>query len=84
MEGWAQLITSIATLLATVGVLIQNRRTAVKVEQVAGKVEQVHQATNGLTAKLVASTAVAAKAEGNLEGRAELKVEQAVDPLDNH
>ncbi len=62
----AQLITALATLLtAFAGLVIGIRNTR--------KIEAVHQATNGLTAKLV----TASKAEGNLEGRAELKHEQS-------
>ena len=73
MEGAAQLITSIATLVAAVGALwigLHNK----------DKIEDVRKATNGLTNKLVDLTAVSAKAEGNLEGRAELKTEQGIEP----
>lgn len=66
---WAQLITSVATLIAAVGALIMGLQNS-------GKIEEVHKATNGLTTKLVDLTASSSKAEGNLEGRAELKSEQ--------
>ena len=89
MEGWAQLITSLATLIAALGAFAINWRTSNRVVAVAGtvaavasKVEEVHKATNGMTAKIVAITAVAENAKGNLEGRAELKAEQAETPLD--
>lgn len=69
MSEVAQLITSIATLLAAIASIVMSYRNSLKIEQ-------VHQATNGLTSRLVAVTADASKAEGNLEGRAELKQEQ--------
>jgi hypothetical protein len=65
----AQLITSLATLIAAVGALIIGLRNS-------SKIRKVHDATNGLTTKLVALTATSSKAEGNLAGRAELKTEQ--------
>ena len=69
----AQLITSIATLVGVVGTLAIGWRNA-------GKIDDVHTLANGLTAKLVASTATASLAKGNLEGRSELKAEQADVP----
>lgn len=73
----AQVITAIAALgsmvvgAISISVSVKNGR----------KLEVVHQATNGLTSKLVSLTAVSSKAEGNLEGRAELTQEQLADPL---
>ncbi len=69
MSETAQIITSLATLVAAIGSLIIGWRNT-------RKIEQVHQATNGLTNRLVDLTATASKAEGNLQGRAELKIEQ--------
>lgn len=69
MIAAAQLITAFATLLASIAALVIAVRNT-------NKIEQVHAATNGLTAKLVDLTATSSKAEGNLEGRAELKHEQ--------
>jgi hypothetical protein len=69
MGDVAQLITAFATLIASIGTLVIGFRNS-------RKLEIVHQATNGLTSKLVNLTAESAKAEGNLEGRAELKSEQ--------
>jgi len=69
MAEAAQLITSIATLVAALSAVFLSWRSVTKIEQ-------VHIATNGLTSKLVSLTATASKAEGNLEGRAELKEEQ--------
>lgn len=66
----AQLITSLATLIAAIGALWIGLRNS-------NKIEGVRQATNGLTNKLVALTATSSKAEGNLAGRAELTSEQA-------
>lgn len=43
------------------------------------KVEEIRHATNSLTDRLVASTAVASRAEGNLEGRAEQTAEKKAD-----
>ena len=68
----AQIITSLATLTAALGALVVSHKGNQKVDVVAQKVEEVHAATNGLTAKLVD----ASKAVGNLEGRIELKHEQ--------
>jgi hypothetical protein len=56
-------------LVAAVGALVLGWHNA-------HKIEEVHKATNGLTTKLVDLTASSAKAEGNLEGRAELRSEQ--------
>ncbi len=69
MSDLAQLITSIAALLGVCGTLFISLRNS-------RKIEQVHIATNGMKDHLVAVTAAASKAEGNLEGRAELKQEQ--------
>lgn len=71
MNEFVQLATSIATLLASIITLVLAFRNS-------SKVEQIHAATNGLTSKLVDLTAASSKAEGNLEGRAELKQEQKV------
>jgi hypothetical protein len=83
-----QIVTAIGILLAAIGSLIGaaatvynigvSRANSKKIDLAAEKIEVVHQATNGLTAKLVNLTASSSKAEGNLEGRAELKQEQAV------
>lgn len=69
MSELAQLITSIATLIAAVSSIIVSLRNA-------RKIDAVHAATNGITNRLVQSTADASRAVGNLEGRAELLVEQ--------
>lgn len=69
MSEVAQLITSIATLIAAIGALVMGLRNS-------HKIEQVHQATNGMMARSDALIAKASKAEGNLAGRAELKQEQ--------
>lgn len=65
----AQIITSMATLIAAVGALVIGLRNS-------AKIQEVHTAANGLTKQLVGLTAISSKAEGNLEGRAELKQEQ--------
>jgi hypothetical protein len=65
----AQLITAVATLIASIGAFAIGWHNS-------NKIEVIHQATNGLTSKLVGLTATSSKAEGNLEGRAELKAEQ--------
>ncbi len=71
----AQIIVASATLLTSLGALVAAVGALLIGWHNTDKIEQVHQATNGLTAKLV----TASKSEGNLEGRAELKSEQAVD-----
>ncbi len=65
----AQLIASIATLITAVGAVVIGLRNS-------RKIEEVHVATNSMKDQLVASTALAANAQGNREGRAELKSEQ--------
>lgn len=66
----AQIITSLATLAGVIGTIVIGLRNT-------RKIDVVHQLTDGVTTKLVNLTASSSKAEGNLEGRAELKVEQA-------
>ena len=72
MGELAQLITSIATLIAAIGALAIGWHNSNKLTDVKAN-------TDGLTTKLVDLTATSSKAEGNLEGRAELKTEQGVD-----
>ena len=65
----AQLIMSLATLL---GVCVSSYISLGN----SRKMATVVKATDGIKTELVALTAKASKAEGNLEGRAELKEEQ--------
>lgn len=76
MAEWAQLITSIATLLAALGGIVVSLRNSNHIVQVAGrlaqvdsKVDAVHTATDGLTTQLVAVTRSDAKQAGVTEGR---------------
>lgn len=65
----AQIIVSIATLLtAGVGAYVSLRNSR--------QLGVVRTATDGMKTELVELTAKSSKAEGNLEGRAELKQEQ--------
>jgi len=66
----AQIIVALATLVSSVGALLVGWRNS-------RKIEQVHRATNSMKDELVLSTALAARAEGNLAGRRELKGEQS-------
>lgn len=61
----AALATAMATLATSIGGLIVALRTS-------NKVEEVHQATNGMSRRLEQQ----ARDAGNVEGRAELKAEQ--------
>ncbi len=65
----AQIITSLATLVAAVGALLVGWRNS-------ARIEAVHVATNSMKDELVDLTAKSSKAEGNLAGRAELIAEQ--------
>ena len=69
-------IAEILTAVAALGSMIVSGVSVAVSLRNGKKLEVVHQATNGMTKKLVDLTAVSSKAEGNLEGRAELKVEQ--------
>ncbi len=65
----AQIITSIATLLGVAGTIYIGVRNS-------NKIDVIHEATNSMKDELVTVTKSASRAEGNLEGRAELKREQ--------
>lgn len=65
----AQILVGTALLITSLGNFLLSWHNATKIEQ-------VHQATNGLTTKLVDITASASKAEGKLEGRAEILDQQ--------
>lgn len=69
MNDLAQIIVAVATLISSIGAVLIGWRNS-------QKIETVRVATDGLVTKLVDKTAEASKAVGNLEGRAELKVEQ--------
>ncbi len=69
MNDTAQIITSLATLVASIGALLVGWRNS-------RQIEAVHIATNSLTDRLVQTTKTEATAKGNLQGRAELKSEQ--------
>jgi len=60
----AQIITSLATLIAAVGAILIGLRNSTKIEQ-------VHKATNSLTDRLVETTKLEAHAEGLKQGRDE-------------
>ena len=60
----AQIITSVATLIAACGAILIGWWNA-------RKIEEVHKATNSMKDELVAATAKSSKAEGLKEGRDE-------------
>jgi len=67
---------SIATLL-TAGVSAYiSLRNSRRIEAANAGVSEIKKATDGMKTELVELTAKSSKAEGNLEGRAELKQEQ--------
>ncbi len=72
----AQIITSLATLVAAIGALILGWRNSSTLVGNTLKLDEVHVATNGITQQLVETAAAASRAKGNLEGRAELSNEQ--------
>lgn len=65
----AQIIVALATLITSLTAAIVGLRNSTKIDV-------IHTATNSMKDQLVAVTAASSKAEGNLEGRAELKAEQ--------
>jgi len=73
-EG-AQLITSLATLLGVIGSTLISYRNGRKTDAVVSKVETVVRATDGMKTELVNLTAKSSKAEGVLQGRAEVHEE---------
>ena len=74
---YAEILTGSALLITSIGNFIMAMRNSTRLNTVSDKVDEVHTATNGLTAKLVEKTAQASNAQGNLEGRAELRDEQS-------
>lgn len=74
---YAEILTGTALLITSIGNFIISMRNNSRLNIVSDKVDEVHTATNGLTAKLVATTARASQEQGNREGRAELKDEQS-------
>lgn len=68
----ALIITSISTLLTTIGGLVAVFN---KVKSVDDKVEVVHKATNSLVTQLVETTAAKEHAAGVKQGEATAKVE---------
>lgn len=83
-QDWALLITSIGALITTltsaaaaiIGLMARNRSVRNSVA-----IEEVRVATNGLKAELVATTARAAQAEGEIKGRMDVKDEVASGKL---
>ncbi len=61
----AQIIVALATLVSSIGALLVGWRNS-------RKIEAVHQATNGITDRLVASTAKASHAEGVADEKARM------------
>lgn len=84
----AQIITSIATLIGVMGSMLISMRngkkmdeTKERISETKKKIEEVHQATNGMKDELVASTAKAAQAEGLAKG---LVAGRALQIAENH
>ena len=59
-----QIITAATAMIAAIGAAISSILNRRKLAETASKVEEVHQATNGMKAQLVATAAAAAHAEG--------------------
>lgn len=75
----ALIITAVGSLISAItasGALLIGALNARKLNNQGASIEVIHKATNSLTDRLVASTAVAShaegKAEGNTEGRAQM------------
>lgn len=71
MNDTAQIITAFGTLIASLGTLLVAVVALVNSFKNTKVIEQVHAATNGMAARLEN----AARAEGNLQGRADEKAE---------
>jgi hypothetical protein len=72
---------SLVAALASAAAVIIGALNTVKLNRTAANVQKIEVATNSLTDRLVASTALSEHARGKVEGRAELKSEQGSDAL---
>lgn len=71
----AQLITSIATLVGVVAGAFISLRNGRKSDIAVAKMDNVEKATDGIKTELVSLTAKSSKAEGVLQGRAQVHEE---------
>jgi len=84
-EALGQIITSVATLITAAGSVWVSLRNSRKIDDTAAKVDAVHIATDGITSKLIASTATVAHRDGVDAGISQEKdraaVAAAAEPL---